>query len=404
MIGGVTTALIGTQAWPLLAGDWKQFRGPGIGDAAAGEQIPAKLKIDWKTNLPGRGLSSPIVINDRVYVTAASGPKQDRLHVFCFATKDGKTQWERQLKATGRTMAHSKTNVASCSPCSDGKHVFALWSCNDLAAFDLDGNLKWLRGLTVDYANASNSLGMASSPIVVGETVVVQIENDSESYALGIDVNTGRNLWKLERPKSANWTSPLVWQADSSSAPAVVLQSSKGVIAVDPATGSQLWEYKDGASTISSGVVSNGIVYAASKGITALKPNKNGGAPEQLWRSEQLNPATASPVLIGKRLFIINNAGVLNEANAENGERGWKLRLSGPFTASPIAAGTNIVAVSEKGLVQVVDTTAAEGAISGTLDLKPDLVDKELIVSTPSLSGGAVFVRSDSKLWRLVSE
>jgi outer membrane protein assembly factor BamB len=100
--------------------------------------------------------------------------------------------------------------VASCTPCSDGKRVFALWSCNDLAAFDFDGNLLWLRGLTVDYANASNSIGMASSPIVVGETVVTMIENDSESYTLGVDANTGRNLWKMDRPKAANWCSPVL--------------------------------------------------------------------------------------------------------------------------------------------------------------------------------------------------
>src|SRR5205823_1821367 len=155
------------------------------------------------------------------------------------AVADGKKVWERQLKATGRTMSHPKTCVASSSPCSDGKRIFAQWSCNDLAAFDLDGNLLWLRGLTVDYANASNSLGMASSPAVIGESLVVEIENDSESYALGIDTNTGRNLWKLERPKAANWTSPIVWQPDVGSAPVAVLQSSKGLTGVDAHTGSR---------------------------------------------------------------------------------------------------------------------------------------------------------------------
>ncbi len=93
-----------------------------------------------------------------------------------------------------------------------------------MAAFDLDGNLLWLRGLTADYPNASNSLGMESSPIVIGETVVTMIENDSESYSLGLDASTGRNMWKLDRPKAANWTSPVPWRSDAKSQPIALLQ------------------------------------------------------------------------------------------------------------------------------------------------------------------------------------
>jgi outer membrane protein assembly factor BamB len=383
------------------AADWPQFRGPGSAAYAADAVAPAKPKVDWSVALPGRGLASPIIVGDKVFVTCSSGPGQERLHVICFKASDGSKVWERQLKATGRTMAHAKSSVAACTPCSDGKRLFALWSSNDLAAFDLDGNLLWLRGLTIDYPNASNSLGMASSPIVVGETVVTMIENDSESYTLGVDANTGRNLWKMERPKSANWTSPLVWQADKKGAPVTLLQSSKGIVGVDAATGSRLWEYEEGASTMSSGVVVDGVVYAASKGITALKPKTNGEAPEQIWRSEQLNPSTISPVVVGDHIFTINSAGVLNEANRITGERGWKLRLTGPFSGSPVAAGKNIVAVSEKGVFQVVDTTAAEGAVIATLQLPLNAETKELVLSTPALSGKHVFVRTDSTLWRI---
>lgn len=382
-----------------LASDWPQFRGPGSTGYSADAKIPETLKARWSAELPGRGLSSPIIVGDKVFVTAASGPKQERLHVICFKIEDGSKVWERQLKATGRTMSHPKTSVAAPTPCSDGKHIFAIWSCNDLVAFDLEGNLLWVRGLTVDYANASNSLGMASSPIVVGETVVVMIENDSESYTLGVDINTGRNLWKMDRPKAANWCSPISWRADANSAPVAILQSKDGLVAVDAATGSRLWEYTDGASTMSSSVSANGIIYAPSHGLTALKPDKNGAAPEQLWRSEQLNPSTISPVIIGNRIFSINSAGVMTVAETKDGERGWKLRMTGPFSGSPVAAGTRIVVISEKGVVQIVDTTAAEGAVIAQMQLP--LVDKQLILCTPALSGNSIFVRSDGHLWRL---
>lgn len=384
-----------------FAADWPQFRGPDSTGVAPETQIPAQPKIDWSVDLPGRGLASPIIVGKKLFLTCASGPKQERLHLFCLDPESGGKIWERQLQATGRTMSHPKTSIASCTPCSDGQRVFALWSSNDLAAFDLEGNLLWVRGLTADYPNASNSLGMASSPIVIGETVVVMIENDSESYSLGVDVKTGRNLWKLERPKSANWTSPVPWRADAHAAPIVVLQSSKGLVAVDPASGSRLWEYTEGASTMSSSVVASGIIYAVSNGITALSPQASNAAPNQLWRSKQINPATVSPVVLGDRIYSLNGAGVVSAAEIKSGDLKWKLRTTGPYSGSPVAAGSRVFLVNEKGLVQVVDTTAPEGAVAGTLQLPLKADTKEMVLCTPAISGNHVYVRTDSKLWRL---
>jgi outer membrane protein assembly factor BamB len=381
--------------------DWPQFRGPDSTGVLANASIPAKLKIDWTVSLPGRGLSSPIVVGKKLFVTCSSGPKQEQLHLICFSYEDGSKLWERQLRATGRTMSHPKTSVAAPTPCSDGKRVFAIWSSNDLAAFDLEGNLLWVRGLTVDYANASNSLGMASSPIVVNDTVVVMIENDSESYSLGVDAGTGRNSWKLERPKAANWTSPISWRANAQSEPVAVLQSSKGLLAVDARSGSKLWEYTGGASTMSSSVVAGGLVFAVSNGITALGPKANNDTPAQVWNSRQINPATVSPLILGNKLFSINGAGIVTAADISTGNVKWKLRLAGPFSGSPVGAGGLLVSVNEGGLVQVVDVTGAEGVSAGQLQLPVNQASKELILCTPALSSQHVFIRSDSNLWRL---
>ena len=234
----------------LAKADWLQFRGPNASAVSTEAKVPAEeVKIAWTADLPGRGLSAPIVVGDKVFVTCASGPGQETLHVFCFNAADGSKRWERAMRSTGRTMTHPKTSVAAPTPCSDGDRVFALYSSNDLFAFDLEGNLLWLRGLTFDYANASNSLGMSQSPVVVDGTLVVQSENDSESFAAGLDVATGRNKWKMDRPKAANWSSPTVWKG------AVALQSSKGILAVEAVTGKTVWDYTDGASTIPSSVV-----------------------------------------------------------------------------------------------------------------------------------------------------
>jgi outer membrane protein assembly factor BamB len=394
-------AAFAALAVSLSAADWPAFRGPSHSGHAVDAVIPKQPKTAWSAKLPGRGLSSPIIVGERVFVTAADGAGQEKLQVLCFQKKDGAPVWTRQLTATGRTMTHAKTCVAASTPCSDGRNVYALWSSNDLAAFDLDGNLIWLRGLTSDYANASNSLGMASSPVVVGKTLVVVIENDSESYSLGIDTATGRNVWKLERPRSANWTSPVPLPARNDSPAGVLLQSSKGVVAVEAATGKTLWEFGPSASSMSSSVVDGGVAYVPAAGITALSVPAPGKEPASVWNARQINPSTISPLLLKSRLYSVNNAGILTMADASTGDIKWKLRLTGPFSGSPVGAGDRVALVSEKALVQVVDVKAPEGAVIGQLQLPLNEQSKELTLCTPALSGSQLFVRTDSTLWCL---
>jgi outer membrane protein assembly factor BamB len=381
----------------LSAADWRQFRGPNGNGIAAETAAPTKLteqSVAWKIPLPGRGLSSAIIVGERVFVTASSGTEQDRLHVLCFSAKDGAKLWERQFWATGRTMTHPKTAVAAPTPCSDGRQIFCIFSSNDVVCLDLEGNLLWLRGLGRDYPNASNSLGMASSPVVVGDTLICQVENDSESFAVGLDAGTGANRWKLDRPKMANWTSPLLVPRAGVS-PLVILQSGKGLSALEPRTGKEVWYYTEGAATIPSSTFAEGVFYAASKGITALRPSASSPHPEQLWQAAQLSPATASPIVIGGKIFTLNNAGILSAGDVKDGTRLWQLRLTGPFSSSPIAVGAHLYLANEKGLLQVVNTAAPEGEIASTMDLK------ETALATPSIAAGALYIRTEKTLWKI---
>jgi outer membrane protein assembly factor BamB len=402
-VSGLLAAAIGElpAASPAVATDWPGFRGPQGTGAVSQGRIADQLKIRWSVPLQGRGLSSPVIGNGKIYVTSATGQSQDELRLSCHQLDSGKLLWERQLRATGRTMTHPKTCVAANTPCTDGERVYALWSSNDLAAFDHEGNLLWLRGLTADYSNASNSLGMASSPVLAGETLVVLIENDSESYALGIDTRTGRNRWKLQRPKVANWSSPALIRQGGGRAPLVILQSTKVVSAVDVETGKVAWELPLNGSSMSSPMVDGEVAYLPASGITAVRLSQTGQPPETAWNSRQMNPATISPLLLGDGLYSVNNAGVLMKADTKTGDLKWKLRLSGPFSASPVGAGSRAVAVNEKGLVHIVDTAAPEGAVLCQLQLPVKEETKELVLSTPALSGEQVFVRSDSTLWCL---
>jgi outer membrane protein assembly factor BamB len=379
--------------------DWLQFRGANAAAMGTG-QPPAALQasdIAWKTPLPGRGLSSPVITAGKVFLTAASGPDQETLHVICLEEATGKPLWERRFLATGRTMCHEKTNVAAPTPASDGTRLFALFSSNDLFCLDFDGNLLWLRGFTLDYPNASNSLGLASSPVMAGGVLVTQIENDGESFTAGLDPATGSNLWKLNRPKNANWTTPTVWQDPAGGPPKVLITAHEGVIALDPMTGKEQWNLPKPGTTIPSGAIGpkHLAVPRPGKGLAVWHLAGGTTPPELAWESAQINSDTASPVLHGPHVFAINGAGVLTCAELEGGERPWKLRLEGPFSGSPVMSGKTLYAVSERGVLQSVDTSTAEGSITGKLDLG------ETMLCTPSLSGPSIYVRSDQHVWRI---
>lgn len=392
----ISLSLLLATTTALCAADWPQFRGPN-GNGVSGETgVPTSLDLangkSWKISLPGEGLSSPIIVGDRVFVTCSSGLKQQRLHVICFSAADGSKLWERRFWATGRTMCHEKTAVAAPTPASDGERVVAIFSSNDIVCLDLNGNLIWFRGLGRDYPNASNSLGMSSSLVIAGGVVVAQVESQSEAFTAGLDLQSGVNRWKLERARGPNWTSPVVLK--NGAAELVALQSSKGVVAVEPATGRTVWHYTNSASSVPSSTPNGGTLLVPSQGLTALEFGAGGESPKPLWRSNQLRPGTPSPTVLGERIFSLNDGGVLTCGDAATGERLWQLRLKGPFSASPVAAGTFLYCANEKGLVQVVDTTKPEGEVVSELNLG------DAIIGTPSIANGAIYFRSDGRLWK----
>tara|TARA_Y100001934_G_scaffold141791_1_gene170672 strand:- start:509 stop:1708 length:1200 start_codon:yes stop_codon:yes gene_type:complete len=379
-----------------LFGNWLSFRG----DAGNGS-IPDKLspnvgtagKTSWRIDLPGRGLSSPIVVGNLVFLTASSGPKEETLHIMAFEAKKGKKAWERKFKATGRTVCHEKTCVAAPTMSSDGKLVVAQFSSNDVFCLDLKGNLKWLRGLTYDYPNAANGLGMSSSPVIVGEVVIAQVENDAESFTAGLCLANGSTLWKKERPRGANWTSPAVIGKGGSQQ--VLLQSMKGLAMIDPKNGKDQWKYEEGASTIPSSTVAGHTILVPSNGLTALKARTDGRSHTQIWRDNKLGPGTGSPTISGDMLYVVNKANVLTCAKIETGEIIWRMRLKGPMSSSPVATREHLFVFNEEGLGQVVEIGLEEGKTVASVDLG------ETILCTPAVSGGALFVRSDKSLWRL---
>jgi outer membrane protein assembly factor BamB len=378
---------------PLAAGDWPQFRGPG-GRAVSDEAVPVTWSptenVRWKADLPGRGLSAPVISGGRVYVTACSAYRERRLHVLCFDEASGKKLWERQLAATGSTMCHPKTCMAAPTPATDGKAVYCLFATGDLAAFDAAGNLLWYRSLVGDYPDVTNQVGMAASPILMGDTLLLPLENAGDSFAAGIDKRTGKNRWRVQRAKDINWVTPVA--AEINGQACALFQTSHDLTAFDPDTGKVRWTFSgEGTSSIPSPVVGNGLVYAAGKQFLALRPGPAGAAPEVVWRSNKLNLAYATPVYFKDRLYGLIGVGV-NCLDAATGELVWQQRIAGAFSASPIIAGGKLYAVNEEGKTAVVQP-GDKPKVLAVNDLK------ETILATPAAANGALFLRSDRHLY-----
>jgi outer membrane protein assembly factor BamB len=378
----------------VLAGaDWRQFRGndsTGLAADVLPQAFDPARNVAWKAQLPGRGVSSPIVVSGRVFVTASSGQRQERLHVLAFDAATGKQLWQRNFWATGPTASHPKTTMAAPTPASDGRRLVALFATNDLVCLDLDGNVLWLRSLHDENPGATDGRGLASSPLIAGETVVVQVECQNTSFAAGIDLVSGANRWRHERPREVCWTSPIALQGG-----AVLLQGYTRLTAVEPATGKEVWSLDRKSDPIASSVLAGSILLApGEEGMAALELTAGAPSPTLLWENNRLGPQTASPVVLGDQVWALRGA-ILVHGDVKTGTPRGQLRLKGPFSASLVAAGGMVLCVSEAGIVHVVKPDDKDGQVVGTWELN------ESILATPAVADGAIYLRSDEHLWKV---
>jgi outer membrane protein assembly factor BamB len=393
---------VAVLAGSAAADDWRQFRGNDSSGVSREVALPTKLDkpetLQWKASLPGRGISGPIVVGDRVFLTASGGYRDDQLHVLCFSAATGEPLWDRQFRATGRTVCHEVMCMATPQPCSDGERIYAYYSCNDVVCLDLDGNLVWYRGLGFDYPNTSSSLGMSSSPVVADETLVLQLDTDAESYVAGLDALTGETRWKLDRPSSAVYSSPVLFREPDSFRAQVILHSKKSLLSVDPKTGNKIWEVERGCQSIPSTTVADDLLLAPLGDLTALRPNGANDDPEMLWSDSRLNPDTPTPVAYQNRVYVLKGS-TLTCADVKTGKIDWRMRLSGASSyASPLAGNGHLYLVDENGLVRAIRLGDKKGELASQLDLG------ERIMCTPALAGGALYVRSDKHLWKFADQ
>lgn len=384
-------------ALPLLAADWTQFKGPNATGVSPEKNLPTEWSKDkgikWKATLPARGVSSPVVVGNRVYVTCSSGNRDDRLHVLCFDVATGKQLWHRQLQATGGTSCHPKSCMAANTPVADETGVYALFATGDLAAFDADGTLRWYRSLVGDYPTITNQVGMASSPVLVGDRLIVPMDNSGESFIAALDTKYGKNIWKTARPREINWTTPLVRKVGNTTE--VLFAGPNGLEAYDVATGESRWSYKPGVGTIPTGVLDGDALYLPVGGTSKFKLGDRGVIEKAEWASNSLRTGMASPLVYAGKVFITDGQGLITCADARTGKELYKERTKGAYSASPIGADGKVYCLNETGVCTVLDAKADTFEILATNDLG------EETLGTPAIANGFIFIRTDKALYAI---
>lgn len=378
-----------------LAADWPEFLGPGGRGVAAGpirSSWSEPAGIAWKHDLPGRGNSSPIVVGDLVVVTACSGSRQDLLHVIACDVRSGAVRWHRTFWATGQTGCQGQTSVAAPTPASDGERIVAFFSSSDVFSLDLAGRLLWQRNLAVERPLTRNDAGMGSSPRIVGDAVVVQIDNESDSFVTAIDLATGGERWTVPREKVCTWSSPVA--VERPDGPCVLLQNSRGLDLRRADDGSLVWSWRGECDAIATTACAEGVLYAPASGLAALPLDGRHAAPA--WRSARLGCSIASPLVWGDSVACIGRTGVLGIGSRGDGAVRRQLRLAGEFWASPILVGDTIVAVNTEGKTFLV-SVAGEPRVVATNELPGTFT------ATPACADGCLYLRSDWNLWKIAA-
>ena len=387
---------------------WPRFRGPGGNGVSYDTNALLVLtgspsaKIAWKSVIPVRGFNSPIVWNNRVFL---SGGDATQRQVLCYDAERGDLLWTGMVDLKTPVAADTpeipeQTGYAASTLATDGRRVYALFANGDLAAFSLEGKQLWAKNLGFP----KNPYGHASSLETWQGRVLVQIDqgeaeqNRSKLYAL--DGATGAVAWQRNRPVSASWATPIV--AELAGKPQIVTLAVPWVIAYAARDGSELWRVEGVNGEVTPSPVSAaGLVFATSPNekIMAIRPDGQGDVTKThiLWEAEDNVPDITSPVSDGQLLFLLTTPGLLTCYDIKDGKKVWEQDLAMECNASPTLAGQRLCIIATDGTILTVDAGRAFKELT-----RGQLGEKAF--ASPALVGGRVFVRGVQHLFCLGGE
>jgi outer membrane protein assembly factor BamB len=435
----------GPAAVPRLAaatsarGSWPSFRGVNASGVADGQQLPERWdgktreNILWQTPVPGLAHSSPVVWGDRVFVTTAISSKAGatfkpglygdgdasedlsphKWMLYAIDKRTGRIMWERvAFDGVPRNKRHIKSTYASASPATDGRIVVTWFGSQGVHAFDVNGKSLWQVDLgRVDmgaYDIPAIEWGSASSPIIWNDLVLVQCDTQADSFILALDARTGKTVWKTERKELPSWGTPTV--VTTPEGPQLVTNASHYIRGYDPRTGKELWRL-GGSSKITAPtpIFAGGMFIVASgrapeRPIFAVRPGARGdltlaaGRTSNdgvVWSKTGRGSYMPTPLVYDGILYVLANNGVFDAYDVKTGEEIYRQRLDpvgSGFSASPVAADGRIYLSSEDGEILVI-AAGREFRKLATNSMG------ELLMATPALSDGVMYVRSVSSLF-----
>jgi outer membrane protein assembly factor BamB len=383
--------------------DWPAWRGPAGSGHTAETGVPTQWDasaVAWKSVLPGRGQSSPVIWGDRIFLTSYLEEGRKRL-VFCVDRRNGSVLWQDVCWTGQPEPTHKMNGWASATCVTDGAHVWASFGKAGLHCYTVQGKRVWSRDLGVFLSK--NKRGTAASPLVVGDIVIQNGDSESDPWLFGLNKLTGEIAWKTERPAAEGYSSPILFQVDGRTE--VVLNGDKFVGGYEPATGKLLWRCKSfngrGEPTPAPGKDAVYVVNGLAGDVYAVRPGGSGDvtAGRMIWHTPRKGGRDQpSPILVGEHLLVSNMQGILTCYSAKDGKELWKDRMgNGNFTASPISAGGRAYFLSEAGETIVIEPGPAlkVAARSAT----PGAAGDELFRASAAVSRGQVFIRSDRVLY-----
>ncbi len=384
---------------------WPLFRGPtGMGIVEAGDwpltwNAESGENILWKAPVPRPGKGSPVVWGGRVFVT---GGDEDACEVFCFDRLTGELLWRTPVRAARAVggeeefEVYEDTGYAAPTPCTDGERVYSLFATVDVAAVDFDGKVIWAKNL----GPVDNAYSMASSPVVHGGKVILQIDGgysaeDGVSALIALDAATGEEVWRTARPVPGSWSSPVVAQTEAG--PEIVTCGNPWVIAYDPDLGTELWRadvlWGDVAA---SPAVADGVVYVTTEyaRLAAIRAGGLGDVTETniVWTAEDGMSDASSPVCDGRYFLQAQSSGYVTCYDALDGTLLWEQEFDGPVWASATLVGDTVYLPTAQGATYLFKLAAQyEEVGSALLD--------EGIYASPAFADSHVYVRAEEHLF-----
>ena len=389
--------------------DWASFRGPGGAGVSVSAGVPVRWDgatgdgIVWKTKIRLGGHNSPIVWDDRVFL---SGADENGREVYCFDADSGELLWTREVKVARAGAGEAievmeDTGYAASTMATDGRRVYAIFANGDVVCLDFQGQKLWDRNLGVP----DSLYGYASSLVAHRNRVLIQYDQgaaeDGKSRLIALDGMSGRTVWEVKRPVGGSWTSPVVVRIEGQDQ--LITCGNPWVIAYDPNDGGELWRLECLSGDLApSPIYAGGYVFAIEPygkliairpGGSAVSSPSNGAGPASIaWTAQDGIPDVCSPVSDGESVFLLTTDGTLTCYKVADGTKLGEKGLGAEFWASPSLVGEHLYLQSEPGAMLIVETGPGYRQVA-TCDLG------EKVYASCAFADGRIYIRGVHNLY-----